>query len=567
MRANLDKNSFTAPTPVLLHNATVASGEANHVKDYKPATQAQKSNAHAGRAVERADNLELRQPRQNGNEEESTIFPYIPRKRQERSGLLIDYLYLPAAQEAGDQVDFLILGENRVGVLLADMSGKAPDESTPVLKTVLRSNSTGLSAAATLRYLDQCLSESCTSDFRLTAFYAIFDQNKRLLHFASAGHLPMLVYRPSLGQIFLLNTSGAPLGRMSATDEPASNRFAPNLSTIESEKVALHQNDLLVLYSDGVLSARNAAGEYFGRQRLVDFIMQHGELSPTEFLVELRNLLQQFTGGQITHDDITVITLKNVLRNLDKPHSEAVACELADKFMTTGQEQAILSVLRENPQAGVDEIIEHLDEDIFYALTRERIEQYLNQNGRWLQPWPTRNGKTDKAPAKSDNGVAPVVPVEAESQKFQEDLLAAFPLRKLLHKRYSCNGATPEFAQALQHYHDGDYGQALHVMAPLQSSIKNSATMHCFFGNLHLLSGKKAPAQQEYLAALNLDQRCAHAWLALSYVALADEDYSMAIEYLATALRLDGNLADFQTFLQKLISAVERRENRVEWLL
>ena len=89
---------------------------------------------------------ELRPSRQRSAENnESTIFPYIPRKRQERIGLLIDYLYLPASHEAGDQVDFLILGENRVGILLADVHGKIPEDSTPVLKTVLRSNSTGLS--------------------------------------------------------------------------------------------------------------------------------------------------------------------------------------------------------------------------------------------------------------------------------------------------------------------------------------------------------------------------------------------------------------------------------------
>src|SRR5262245_60741380 len=156
---------------------------------------------------------ELRQSRQRSAENsESTIFPYIPRKRQERIGLLIDYLYLPASHEAGDQVDFLILGENRVGILLADVHGKIPEDSTPVLKTVLRSNSTGLSAAATLRYLEQYLVDSGEKGFSLTAFYAIFDQNKRLLHFASAGHLPMMVYRPALNKIFLLNTSGSPFG-------------------------------------------------------------------------------------------------------------------------------------------------------------------------------------------------------------------------------------------------------------------------------------------------------------------------------------------------------------------
>jgi len=566
MHANLENNPLSAGGPALLNAQRGILSERARVTGQPLSTSSSPETAATQRPTERNGNLELRQPRQNAGEDEATIFPYIPRKRQERSGLLIDYLYLPAAQEAGDQVDFLILGENRVGVLLADMTGKMPEESSPVLKTVLRSNSTGLSAAATLRYLDQCLSESCTTDFRLTAFYAIFDQNKRLLHFASAGHLPMLVYRPALGQIFLLNTSGAPLGRMSAIPDEANGRFAPNLSTIESEKVALAQNDLLVLYSDGLLSVRNGAGEYFGRQRLIDFIMQHGELAPTDFLMELRGLLQRFAGDQITHDDITVIALKNILRDLDKQHAEAGGCELADKFMTTSQEQAILQVLRENPQAGVEEIIAQLDEEERYTLTRERIEQYLKQNGRWLQPWPARPRKAAGAEAQPASAPAPV-DAEAEYQQFLQELLAAFPLGKLLHKRYRFSGATPEMAQVMQHYEHGDYARALQIMLPLQTRIKDSATVHCFVGNLHLLAGATAAAQQEYLAALNLDQRCVHALLALSYLALREGDYSSAIESLATALRLDRNLADYHTFLQKLIGAVERRENRSEWLL
>src|SRR5574341_1940547 len=88
----------------------------------------------------------------NGSEDGAAVFPYIPRKRQERNGLLIEHFYLPAASASGDQVDFLILGESRVGVLLADVSGIVSPGCLPIIKTALRSNSTGLSTAATLRF-------------------------------------------------------------------------------------------------------------------------------------------------------------------------------------------------------------------------------------------------------------------------------------------------------------------------------------------------------------------------------------------------------------------------------
>lgn len=276
MRANFEENSVLHTRAAFLDDH-LSGGPSTRFEKEEHSTSFDDTSFEDTRASAPKPALELRQPKPSSTDQPATtIFPYIPRKRQERNGLLIDYLYMPAVQESGDQVDFLILGENRVGVLLADVSGKLPDDSAPVLKTVLRSNSTGLSAASTLRYLEQALTEASVQDVSLTAFYAIFDQNKRLLHFASAGHLPMMLYRPSLGKIFLLNTPGSPFGENAAEHPHA--KSVSSLSKVESAKVALKQNDLLVLYSDGVLAARNKKREVFGRQRLVEFLAEHGDL-------------------------------------------------------------------------------------------------------------------------------------------------------------------------------------------------------------------------------------------------------------------------------------------------
>ncbi|MCI0698737.1 SpoIIE family protein phosphatase [candidate division KSB1 bacterium] len=539
--------------------------------------------------------MQLRTPRcanGNGLGEDATIFPYIPRKRQERNGLLIDYLYLPAPDAAGDQVDFLILGENRVGVLLADVSGKLSNENLPIIKTALRSNSAGLSTAATLRYLDQRLSEFNGNGVAITAFYAIFDQNKRLLHFASAGHLPMLLYRPASGKVFLLNTSGSPFGGSpfgavaanvmsfnSASNGEAINDEGNNTArslavndanTLKSERVALQQNDLLILYSDGLLAIRNAQEEYFGRQRLVDFVHKFSELNPTDFLVELKRTLEKFAGDRPTADDITVIAIKNVLRDLDKPHPEAAGHDLEHRFLTTSEEQSILEVLRENSKAGAAEILGRLKDGEYAYIQSEQIETYLLQLGRWLQPWEERSSRdsgqtTPGAGATGNNGVhEAALPTK---KQFHEDLRAAFPLRQLLNKHYEFRGSSKEFVQALRHYENGDYEQALAEFARLRSIMRNSASMHCFFGNLHLLLNSPAKAQHEYLTALQLDPRCVHALLALSYVALLQDDYPAAIDSITTALRFNKNLSVYEQFAEKLIAAVARLENRNEWIV
>lgn len=526
---------------------------------------------------------ELRTPRPpaNGTDEGTTtaIFPYIPRKRQERNGLLIDYMYLAAPEASGDQVDFFILGENRVGVLLADVSGKIDQENLPIIKTALRSNSAGLSTAATLRFLDQRFSEICAGGCAITAFYSIFDQNKRLLHFASAGHLPMLVFRPTTGKVYLLNTSGSPFGAATNGKLPANEAAAagtegqpaPNsASLLKSERVALRQNDLLVLYSDGLLAARNADGEVWGRQRLIEFVHTFGELNPTDFLVELKQALEKFLGARPAADDITVITLKNILRDLDKPHPEACGCELENRFLSANEEQALLNILRTNPEATAVEILSGLANGEYAYLSREQIETHVSQLGHWLQPWRERHHRVEGkvAPletAVSANGVAENA-VSAQKQ-FHEDLLAAFPIRPLLDKRYEFRGESPEMARALRFYENGDYEHALNEFLALRSIIRNSASMHCFFGNLYLKANTPGKAQREYVAALQLDPRCVHALLALSYLALLDEDYPAAIDSLTTALRFDKKLPAFEQFAEKLLAAAERLGSRNEWIV
>ena len=547
MQAELAKDALVQPRSMLLYNRVEASQAKNARQPHTPTNSAVPNGNKSTTAVRRPPS----------ESEHGTIFPYIPRKRQERSGLLIDYLYVPAPQHSGDQLDFLILGENRVGILLADVAGTLPDDGAPVLKTVLRSNSTGLSAAATLRYLQQNLGSKSDPDFTVTAFYAIFDQNKRLLNFASAGHLPMLIHRPTLGKTFLLNTQGYPFGRLGCNDSGDGEQEGMR---IESEKAGLKQNDLLLLYSDGLFSAKGKSGDYFGRQRFLDFIVKNGELDPGSFLRELRALLDRFLGGKSAADDITVIAIKNVLRDLERPHSDSIHCDVAKRFLCTAEEQAILEVLRERPHLAAGEIREKLARTEYSHLTDTQIHEYLLQNGRWIQPWTPRR----EAPVAERNGVPPAVSAE---RQFQQGLLAAFPLRKIINKRHRFQGGHPVLQAALTHYNDGNYQAALDSLLKIRNTIKDSADKHCFFGNLYLLLEKYEQAHCEYIEAVNLDSRCTHALLALSYIAICGEDYHLAVESLVNAVRQDDDLPEIQDFLHKLIGAVEQKENQSGWIL
>ena len=505
------------------------------------------------------------------------IQPYIPRKRQERSGLLVDFLFSPATNKGYDYLDFLLLGENRYGVMLADFSdlptGWDAEAALPLLKLTLSSKSAGLSAAATLRYLDQHVAELSTNGFLITALYLIFDQSKRLLSYASAGHLPMLLHRPTDNKTFLLTASGAPFAH--EINDPGTDQGVNGLNKIMGESIALRQGDFIVLYGSGLLKQRNRSGDYFGRQRLVELLNKFDEPNPMPFLAELQRQLDAFVDGQPQEHDVAVVALKNTLRDLERPPAEALDHEISGRFLCIEDEQIIIDTLRDHPNANMKQIAGELAAHDLRHLGKDRVQAYLSQTSHWLVSKPAPNGLAGKNGAQDDhagNGFAASSTLSIRKtlntvKQLQQDLLAAFPIREVLGRSDELLSQLPEAARAMEFYNVGDYERAFFEFSRLRDDIKNSAKVHCLFGNLYLLLNKSAEAKQEYLMALELEQRLSDAHLALSYVALLEEDFYAAIDELSTALRLDKNLQAHNTFLQQLVTVVEKRENRSEWLV
>jgi hypothetical protein len=508
--------------------------------------------------------------------EPASVLPYIPRKRQERSGLLIEYLFTPAAPQGTDYLDFLLLGESRFGVILADLCTTIPEdhvqEAIPLLKLALRSKSAGLSAAATLRYLDQHLTEHTGEDGLITALYLIFDQSKRLLHYASAGHLPMLLHRSSENKTFLLTASGAPIGH--DADGARSTATANGINKIAGESVALAQGDLIILYNSGLLKQRNRNGDYWGRQRLIDCLRKYADLDPASLLAELKRRLEDFVEGEPQEHDVAIIALKNTLRDLEKPGAETFEHATGNRFLTVDDEEIILEAIRENPDSPFAKVADELALEALRHLKKEKVLSYLTQTSHWLTQWPDnvstrRNGVENHT--GSNGQIVSKAPAVRRTvnvvKQLQQDMLAAFPIRQVLARKYEFTDITPGFSRALEFYTSGDYQQALFDVLKTRQDLPASVDLHCFVGNLYLLLNMTAEAREEYQQALAIDQRTPHAHLALSYIALVEEDFYNAIDEYSTALRLDKCLQGNNPLLQQLIAAVEKRDNRSEWLV
>ncbi|MEK7314540.1 MAG: SpoIIE family protein phosphatase, partial [Candidatus Eisenbacteria bacterium] len=137
----------------------------------------------------------------------------------------------------------------------------------------------------------------------VTMFYVVLDSVNRDVSYASAGHNPMILYRGQSDTTYFLKPKGIPVG----INTPDQELFR---KTICVEKLRLRQDDMLVIYTDGITEAMNPAREQFGEGRLLAALKKYGHLTPQEFADQLSREIEEFTGGAPQNDDITLVAVK-----------------------------------------------------------------------------------------------------------------------------------------------------------------------------------------------------------------------------------------------------------------
>ncbi len=136
-----------------------------------------------------------------------------------------------------------------------------------------------------------------------TLFFALVDVSKQTLHYANAGHNPPLLFRNGassaheLGATESLDGGGPPVGILAQ-------------SHYKSEHVLLHDGDVLVAYTDGVVEALNPQQEEFGEERLIEMVRPVLSLSAAEICQRVAEQLQAFVAESPQWDDITIVVMK-----------------------------------------------------------------------------------------------------------------------------------------------------------------------------------------------------------------------------------------------------------------
>jgi phosphoserine phosphatase RsbU/P len=199
---------------------------------------------------------------------------------------------VPCREVGGDWYDYIPLDDGRLGVVLADVSGKGLGAALLMssARSVLRLYATrGLPPSEVLGEVNRVLLNDFPSARFVTLVYAVIDPSAQKVTFANAGHLqPILV--DSNGAQLLETDSGMPLGIM---DNAYSER-----------EIDLPAGSRLFLYTDGVTEAINSLDDEYGPERLRDHLA-----GPSSSITSLLTDVSKFTAGHPSSDDVTVVML------------------------------------------------------------------------------------------------------------------------------------------------------------------------------------------------------------------------------------------------------------------
>ncbi len=225
-------------------------------------------------------------------------------------GVSITALCLPAREVGGDYYDFFQLTDRRLGVLIADVSGKGTSAALYMaeLKGLLLSLSRIYSSPRDLMLAaDRIMAANLDARSFITMAYAVIDLDARTMTYARAGHTP-LIYVPGPHStlprgVQVLAPDGLVLG-LNLDNGETFERL------LEEETIPLDNGDLAVFFTDGISEAMNEVDDCFGEARLSRLVEEHASLSPNELRERVLREIEAFVGAAPQHDDMTIILLK-----------------------------------------------------------------------------------------------------------------------------------------------------------------------------------------------------------------------------------------------------------------
>lgn len=221
------------------------------------------------------------------------VFPPYP----ERKEFDIYATMKPAKEVGGDFYDFFFVDENRLALVMADVSGKGVPAALfmVIAKTLIKDNSLVNSDPADIfTEVNRCLCESNDNGLFVTAWIGIIDIPTGQVQFTNAGHNPPLIAHKNGTFEYLRIRSGLVLAGMEDI------RY-------KSSSLVLQPGDALFLYTDGVTEAMNPSMDLYGEDRLRNLLNKKAAKGSEELLDSVTTDLADFVEDADQFDDITML--------------------------------------------------------------------------------------------------------------------------------------------------------------------------------------------------------------------------------------------------------------------
>ena len=230
----------------------------------------------------------------------------LPQDIDDIPGVEVAALLVPDREVGGDFYDLVRLDDHRFIVVIGDVSSKGVPASlvmsaaAGMIRTLLSSN-TEMSVSELAERLNELLCRGIIKDrdMFITLFFARFDLKERVVTYCNAGHLPGLFWDRQQSRVCELPLGGTIVGQFEDMK-------------YKQEERRLSSGDCLLLFTDGLTEASDAAANLFGRQRIEEILAAEHELSPNEFCRKIKKRIDRFAEGasKETHDDLAIVLVK-----------------------------------------------------------------------------------------------------------------------------------------------------------------------------------------------------------------------------------------------------------------
>ena len=207
----------------------------------------------------------------------------------------------PRYEIGGDYFDRIPLADGRLGLVVADVSGKGSLAAMTLttFRAILRTQVEGEpEPVRTAAAANRLLRERVAPTEYVTAVYGVLDPVEGRLAYSNCGHAPPLLVRAD-GRYTKLTTGGPPLGLLAGA------RYLAG-------EVAFAPGDLLVLFTDGVVEAEGPDGTEFGVDRLAEVVVDARDLSSARVVTTVARATSAHTGEDQYADDFTILVLKRL---------------------------------------------------------------------------------------------------------------------------------------------------------------------------------------------------------------------------------------------------------------